>query len=221
MKGYVYLIENKINGHKYVGKTYNTIQERWHEHLKDAKREDKADRPIYRAINKYGANNFTISQLDYCENCEEREKYWIAYYDTYHNGYNATLGGDGKAYFEHSDEEVIAKFNELNQNIRETAKFFECDKNTITVRLKNNGIDITPGGNIYNEKRNWVAKKVNQYSLEGIYIQGFDTMKQAAEQLIENKYTTGQVKHIVSNISKNIRGIEGRKQAYGFIWKDQ
>ena len=56
MKGYVYLIENKINGHKYVGKTYNTIQERWHEHLKDAKREDKADRPIYRAINKYGAN---------------------------------------------------------------------------------------------------------------------------------------------------------------------
>ena len=44
-------------------------------------------------------------------------------------------------------------------------------------------------------------------------------MKQAAEWLIKNNYTQGQIKHIVSNISKNIRGIENRKQAYGFIWK--
>ena len=28
----------------------------------------------------------------------EREKYWIEYYGSFKNGYNATLGGDGKAY---------------------------------------------------------------------------------------------------------------------------
>jgi hypothetical protein len=29
MKGYIYLIENKINDKKYVGKTYLSIEERW------------------------------------------------------------------------------------------------------------------------------------------------------------------------------------------------
>lgn len=27
---------------------------------------------------------------------EEREKYWIEYFDSFRNGYNATMGGDGK-----------------------------------------------------------------------------------------------------------------------------
>ena len=76
------------------------------------------------------------------------------------------------------------------------------------------------GGDIYSEKRNWKAKKVLQLTLQGKIVQGFDSMKQAAEWLIENNYTSGQVKHIVSNISKTIRGIEHRKQAYGFIWKN-
>ena len=31
----------------------------------------------------------------------EREKYWIAYYNSYENGYNATLGGDGKHYIDY------------------------------------------------------------------------------------------------------------------------
>jgi len=58
MKGYVYLIENKINGKKYVGKTYRTIESRWKEHLKVA--HQYPERPLYRALLKYGEENFTI-----------------------------------------------------------------------------------------------------------------------------------------------------------------
>ena len=218
MKGYVYLIENKVNNKKYVGKTYLSVEERWKQHCKDAVRTRMEHRPLYEAIRKYGIDNFTISELEYCDNCEEREKYWIAHYNSYHEGYNATLGGDGKAYFEHSDQEVIDKYNELKSVIG-VAEFFHCDKDTISIRLKNNNIVVPLGGDIYNEKKNWKAKKVLQLTLQGEIIQEFDSMKQAAEWLIENNYTSGQIKHIVSNISKTIRGIENRKQAYGFIWK--
>ena len=94
MKGYIYLIENKINGKKYIGKTYRTIELRWKEHVKDAKR--FPDRPLYKAILKYGEESFSISEIEYVEDVEEREVFWIAYYGCFSAGYNATMGGDGK-----------------------------------------------------------------------------------------------------------------------------
>ena len=216
MKGYIYLIENKINGKKYIGKTYSSISIRWGEHKRESKR--STHRPLYKAINKYGIENFTIKEIEYCENCEEREKYWIEYYDTYNNGYNATLGGDGKTYFEYSDEEVIEIYNKF-KTVKETAEYFNCDVETIRKRLINNNIQIPNSGNIYAENRNWKAIKVIQYSLEGEKLREFESYHQAAEWLLENNYSKGQKKHIVGNISKNCRGVENRKQAYGFIWK--
>lgn len=215
MKGYIYLIENKINGKKYIGKTYSSIEKRWKEHIKDRIR---FDRPLYRAMNKYGIENFSIQELEYCENLEEREIYWISFYDSYHNGYNATLGGDGKLYFEYTDEEVIEYYLKT-KSVRDTALFFKCDVETIRKRLKNNNIDIPKGGNIYSSKRLWKTREICQYSLNGEFIQTFPSQSEAARWLISNGYSKGQEKHIVSNISKNIRNIENRKQAYGFIWK--
>lgn len=48
-------------------------------------------------MNKYGIDKFHISLVEECtiENLNEREQYWINQYDSYKNGYNATLGGDG------------------------------------------------------------------------------------------------------------------------------
>ena len=82
MKGYIYLIENKINEKKYVGKTYLNIEKRWKQHCNDSKR---FNRPLYQAMKKYGIENFSIKEIEYCDNLEEREKYWISFYDSYHN----------------------------------------------------------------------------------------------------------------------------------------
>lgn len=51
---------------------------------------------IYRAIRKYGLENFTFEVLEECpsELLNEREIYWINYFDSYYNGYNCTLGGN-------------------------------------------------------------------------------------------------------------------------------
>ena len=43
----------------------------------------------------HGAGIFHIEQIEECDNelLDEREKYWIAFYDSYKNGYNSTPGG--------------------------------------------------------------------------------------------------------------------------------
>jgi hypothetical protein len=55
-------------------------------------------------MNKYGSTHFYIELIEECplEELAKKEIYWIGYYDTYHNGYNATLGGDGKILYDYS-----------------------------------------------------------------------------------------------------------------------
>ena len=57
---YIYKITNVLNGKMYIGKTSSTIEERWKEHRHDATRKSKEYRPLYSAIQKYGADNFII-----------------------------------------------------------------------------------------------------------------------------------------------------------------
>jgi hypothetical protein len=48
-------------------------------------------------MRKYGIENFDIKEIECVDNKElsEREMYWIKYYNTYYDGYNATKGGEG------------------------------------------------------------------------------------------------------------------------------
>lgn len=63
--------------------------------------------PIYKAIRKYGKENFTIESLEEVtfDKLDEREMYWIAYYDSFKKGYNATIGGGGKALYIWTDSQ--------------------------------------------------------------------------------------------------------------------
>ena len=95
--GYIYKITNKINGKVYIGQTKKTIEERFQEHLKKAK--IHTNRYLYDAMNKYGYENFIISQIEKCpdNNLDEREIFWIAFYQSNNKlyGYNMTAGGGG------------------------------------------------------------------------------------------------------------------------------
>lgn len=216
MIGRIYLIENQLNGHKYVGKTYLTIQERWKQHLSDCNKRQHEHRPLYSAMQKYGIKNFTITLIEETDNLEEKEKYWISYYDSYHNGYNATLGGDGRPYLEISDKEIIEKYNEV-LSIKETAKFFHICEKSVALRLKNNNIKIPANGDILNPNRNWTTKEIAQFSLEGELLNTFQSASDAARYLIGLNITQAQIKHIVSNILLCCKN--KRKSAYNYLWK--
>lgn len=89
--GCVYCIENVLNGKRYVGITTRTIKERFAEHC-------KAESYIGKAIRKYGVENFKLYELAVANSREELcnlEVYYIEKYNTFKNGYNQTIGGDG------------------------------------------------------------------------------------------------------------------------------
>ena len=122
---YIYKIINNINGKIYIGKTNETIEERFKIHVKDSKKEIEKHRPLYRAFNKYGIENFSVEKVEECspDVVNERESYWIEYYNSFHYGYNATRGGDGRSYL---DYDLILKTWKQTKSIRETAQLIKC-----------------------------------------------------------------------------------------------
>lgn len=94
--GYIYKITNKLNNKIYIGKTERDVQTRWKEHVRHSTIYPNI--PLYRAILKYGEENFIIEIIEECssQNIDNREIHWINYYNTYHGqGYNCTGGGEG------------------------------------------------------------------------------------------------------------------------------
>jgi len=77
----------------YIGQSIR-LDRRLIEHKQGAKK--KVLPKLYQAIKKYGFENFQVEILEECEPelLNEREIYWISYYDSFYNGYNATSGGD-------------------------------------------------------------------------------------------------------------------------------
>ena len=92
----IYSATNKINNKQYVGLTTQTLEQRISGHKTDSK--FKPNIKFYRAVNKYGFENFEFKviekDIESLEELKQREKYWIKKLDTYKNGYNSTFGGD-------------------------------------------------------------------------------------------------------------------------------
>ena len=98
MKAYIYFIINKITGERYVGQTTNFVR-RKNEHLSQLKDKTHINKKLQNAWNKYGANNFIVEKIQYDniskEELNNEEIKYIKQYDSYNNGYNLTIGGDG------------------------------------------------------------------------------------------------------------------------------
>lgn len=211
MFGYIYKITNKINGKAYVGKTTDTVQVRWEEHLRDSRRSRCANRPLYSAIRKYGVDKFAVEVLEKVdlENLSERETYWIEYFHTYSDGYNATSGGDGKVLY---DYDLIAKLLRKGRRYQEVSDIVGCCYDTVIFVAKKYNIDYIVGPP--------TAKPcipVEQYDLEGHYIQSFNSCSDAARWLFENKHTRSVGREANTHIADALRG--KYKTAYGFVWK--
>lgn len=113
-QGIVYCYTNTINGKKYIGETIHEDKRKW-EHLYTAT--VNVDRcktsKFYKAIRKYGYENFTYEVLFRFESTDKKlvketirlqEIEYIKLFESYLNGYNLTTGGGGKDFVSHTDE---------------------------------------------------------------------------------------------------------------------
>jgi group I intron endonuclease len=89
MSSIIYRITNAVNSKFYIGKTSKTVQERFQRHCYN---HQKQNTYLYKAMRKYGVENFTIEILEETNSPNEREIYWIK---TLQPHYNMTIGGDG------------------------------------------------------------------------------------------------------------------------------
>lgn len=92
----IYRIVNKINNKCYVGQSID-INNRIKSHFYYLSRNWYGNYKLQNAWNKYGEDNFYWEVIEECleENLDEREIYWISFYNSFNNGYNQTQGGQG------------------------------------------------------------------------------------------------------------------------------
>ena len=125
--GYIYKITNLINNKIYIGQTNITIEERFKQHCYNSFNhkigKDEYDYPLHKAIRKYGQGNFQIEILEECD-CKllnQKEKEYIKQFNSYYNGYNATLGGDGQCKYNY--DEIVNYFLQNNNSIFNIFKY--------------------------------------------------------------------------------------------------
>lgn len=204
---YIYCITNTINNKRYVGKTTQTLEERFKEHCRDSFKERCNKRPLYDAMNKYGVENFIIEELEQVENeveLDEREIYWIQELQTYgSSGYNATKGGDGKILYNY--QEIIDLYS-LGYDCKQVASRIGCHDSTIRKVLKANNIKIRRGN----------TRRIDQFDLAGNYIQYFFGAIECVNWLKDHsdyKLSRNSKSHITDCCNGKAR------TAYGYIWK--
>lgn len=94
--GIIYGWCNIKNGKWYIGQTIHP-EARFKSHIYHST-QIKNSNHFYRALRKYGLDNFVYCVLEeniLRDNLNMKEQEWIEYYDSFHSGYNLTLGGDG------------------------------------------------------------------------------------------------------------------------------
>lgn len=215
---HIYVITNKINNKQYVGKTLQSVKERFSEHLYRLKYGKHNHLPLYAAFVKYGIDNFIIEEKEEVtvEQLDVQESFWIKELNTLApNGYNLTLGGEGTIYH---DREKILKLFEEDLSYEGIIEKSEASKATIYRISKEYNIKPkvrTKKKPTTNQNR---FKKVYMFNLQGVFLQKFESVVEAIEYLkklgIELSDYSAKI-----NILKCCRKEPKRKTAYKHIWR--
>ena len=216
----IYKIENLINGKIYIGQSID-IEDRWKRHLFESRSNRLSERSsvIHKAINKYGSENFKFSVVEECKEKEldDREIYWIEFYNSYYNGYNCTKGGSRNV--DHFKKRVYyydlkGKYLGTFESVKEAANVLKIMPLSISncclgKSNSSHGFQFSyvdgPKGSVL--QMDGIAKLVGQFTKSGEFIRTFPSASEAARAMNVSKYS----------ISDCCRGKQ--KTSAGYIWK--
>jgi len=88
----IYKITSQPDQTIYIGQAVD-ISDRWPQHVKAALKGERSK--FYTAMREIGPENFTFEVIEECDQAKlnEREKYWIEFYNSVEYGYNTQAGG--------------------------------------------------------------------------------------------------------------------------------
>lgn len=114
----IYKITNLINNDAYIGQSIE-VEERLKDHKKLYNWQRETNKRLYQAFIEFGVENFNFEIIEECneDKLNEREQYWISYYNTYPNQYNMTPGGQFNAGETHPNHK-LTKQDVINIRIR-------------------------------------------------------------------------------------------------------
>lgn len=168
MKKDIYLIKNDINKKVYIGQSVDA-KNRFAQHKSEASLNSNK-MLIHKAIRKYGEEHFSLIILEsQIENYDERERYWIQYYNSLQpNGYNVCVGGEGTGFGIFHPSAKIKSFEDLCyifDLIKNTSMSFEeigAKFNLSTTQISN----INRGINYKNKDFIYPLRPNKQYSTD-------------------------------------------------------
>ena len=227
----VYKITNLITNKNYIGVSIH-IEQRWKEHQKG-----KGSKSLFQDFLEYGTRNFSFEIIEECgqELFNDREPYWIEYYNAYKEGYNENPGGllgnlqaieatQKEIFCYDLDGNFIAGYESISEAERQTGVAnSNISKAARQVdRLIAGGYQwryekfdkIPPYKRTCRFKENpgqYAEKAVDQYDKQGNYITTYNSMTEAANK-------TGANDSCIGEICKT-KGKGKRKTSGGYIWR--
>lgn len=169
---YIYKIVNNVNGKIYIGQSKNP-ERRFLQHANP----NKDNSLLTVAINKYGISNFSLEILGYYEDYNEKEKYFIKFFNSLvPNGYNILPGG----------EKPPVRLGENNSNASisdEVAKLIQQDLLDYSILRKDIAKKYNVGTDLIRHINNGTCRRNEEYTYP-LRPQEKELNKQRAAQII-------------------------------------
>lgn len=192
----IYKFQNNITNEVYIGQSVE-LEARYIRHKRDWL---NGTTDFYQAIQQYGWDCFSYEVIEYCDISElnEREQYWIKYYDSYYNGYNMNKGGSRPNSINHN---LIYELFDNNYTPKQIADKMGIGLSTVYQSLN----CYAP----YLKQHNINSNVIYQYDLQGKFIDEWNSCKEAGRILNIDSASIGKV-------------LDGqRNSAGGFLWSKE
>ena len=211
-KGIIYTVTNKETKMVYVGLTTKSLEVRKKDHNKKSKKGKSY--AFQQAIATYGPEAFKWEQVDYATTIDElaeKEKAYILKHNSQEDGYNLSVGGDVQKSVYQYDVSTGILVNKYSSLSVAGAKFNltkqDLSKVCLSVNKVSNGFVWTYSSTFPKHINDNRRKVVQQFSLEGKFINEYKSVSEASKDTGCNKTGIGKVS----------RG--ERKSCGGYLWK--
>lgn len=199
--GRIYIIKNTVNDKVYVSQTKVSLKLRFQNHLSAAR--NGKDYIIGKAIRKYGEDKFYIELLEECtvEELNEREKYWIAFFNSTDNrsGYNISTGGNVIRTTKELDKDMVIKLFNSGIPAFKIAKILHTGVSNVTNLLRS--LNIRYGVDLQK------VDAVEEAMIIDLYLDGYSTVE------IGNKFNRNKstIRRILLRNNINLRTFKETK----------